>query len=168
MKNLLILIGIFALVFGTPALAAEKLLTDRQLDGITAGTGEVVVLQADNVQQTLTGNQVDPQINNPNVQNQVDNQNAQALNIVTTPTVNVDNSVEVSQNVNSKNDVLVLQDFAQENAKAVNIVNNIWGQVANGVNAHANVLRPDLVSAGSSSGTLNNLYQTNIINLNHN
>ena len=62
----------------------------------------------------------------------------------------------------------MLKDFAQKDAKAVNIVNSIEGQIANGVNVHADRLFPDLFSGGSSGGSLNNLYQTNIINQNSN
>ena len=164
MRNLIAAIGILTLMCGTSALAAEKLLTDRQLDTVTAG----VNLAADNVQQEFTGNQVDPQINNPNLQNQTDNQGSDALNIVNTPIINVDNSVDGSQNINSKNDFIVLKDGAQEYVKAVNVVNSVQSQVANGVNMHFDSLRPDALSGGSAGGSLNNLYQTNIINLNRN
>lgn len=157
MKNLITLIGIFTFMWSTPLLAAEKLLTDQLLDAVTAGTG------GDAAQQNISGNTVDTQLTSPNVQNPIDNQNAHALNIVDTPNVNMNNSVDASQNVNSKNKYLILKDGAQKNSRAVNIVNSIDSQVGNGLNVHVNGLRPD-----SSSGSLNNLYQTNIINQNHN
>lgn len=156
MKSLLALIGIFTILCVTPALAEEKLLTDYQLDAITAGSGGDGAQLSNNVS---TANQVDA-----SAQNGVDFGNPNAENVVNVPTVNVDNSVDASQNVNSKNDIIVLKDFAQENAKAVNIENSVWSQVTNGINVHVNGLLP----SGSSGGSLNNLYQTNIITVNHN
>jgi 3-hydroxyacyl-CoA dehydrogenase len=166
MKNLLTSIGIFILMSVSPSLAAEKLLTDQQLDAIAAGTVGDGVAQAfaKNTEQTLTNNVVDPQINDANIQNGLDFGNPVAENVVNVPSVNVDNSVDASQNVNSKNDFLILKDFVQENAKAVNIENSVKSQVVNGLNAHVNGLLP----SGSSGGSLNNLYQTNIITVNAN
>jgi hypothetical protein len=166
MKSLLVLIGVSALLYAVPTLAEEKVLTDKQMDTITAGTvgGGLIQLNADNTQQTLTNNSVNPQVDNNSIQNGIDFGNPNAQNVVNVPIVNVDNSVDASQNVNSKNDVLVLADFAQENAKAVNIENSIQSQVINGLNMHTNGILPN----SSSGGSLNNLYQTNIITVNGN
>jgi hypothetical protein len=166
MRNIFAAISIFTLMSWVPALAEEKLLTDRQLDTISAGTaGDALVqLNADNTQQTLSNNSVNPQVDNNSIQNGIDFGNPAAENVVNVPTVNVDNSVDASLNTNSKNKVLVLADNAQENAKAVNIENSIMSQVVNGINMHANGLLPSSSSGGG--GSLNNLYQTNIITVN--
>lgn len=158
MKNLLMWLGVFAIMWGTPALADEKVLTDKLLDSITAGSG------GDAAQQSLSGNSIDTQLIDPDVQSRIDNENAQALNILNAPNENINNSIDASQNVNSKNKILVLKGDAQKNTKAVNIVNSIESQIGNGLNVHVNGLRPD----SSSGGSLNNLYQTNIINQNRN
>lgn len=157
MKSVITLIGILTLMCVYPALAEEKLLSDHQLDSITAGTG------GDGAAQSIDA-VVSNQIDGTSAQNQLDFGNPNAENVVNVPTVNMDNSVEISQNVNSKNDFVVLKDFAQENAKAVNIENSVHSQVVNGLNVHVNGLLP----SSSSGGSLNNLYQTNIITVNHN
>lgn len=156
MKNLITLIGALALMWGTPLLAAEPLLTDHQLDLITAGTGGDAAQLSNNVS---TANQVDV-----SAQNGLDFGNPVAENVVNVPTVNVDNSVDASQNVNSKNEYVVLKDYTQQYTKAVNVENSVASQVTNGLNVHVNGLLP----SGSSGGSLNNLYQTNIITVNHN
>lgn len=156
MRTLIAIISIFTLMGVAPSLAAEKLLSDRQLDAITAGSGGDGAQLSNNVS---TANQLDS-----SAQNGLNFGNPNAENVVNVPTVNVDNSVDASQNVNSKNDYIVLKDYALENAKAINIENGVQSQVVNGLNVHVNGLLP----SGSSGGPLNNLYQTNIITVNHN
>lgn len=158
MRTIIAIIGIFTLMSGTPSLAAEKILTDNQLDAITAGTG------GDGAAQAISGASVSNQVDYVSAQNQLDFGNPIAENVVNVPTVNVNNSVDASQNVNSKNEYVVLKDFAQQFAKAVNIENSVQSQVTNGLNLHVNGLFP----SSSSGGSLNNLYQTNIITVNHN
>jgi hypothetical protein len=113
MNCLLALIGIFTLVYFSPALAAEKLLTDHQLDTITAGTG------GDGALQNLTCNTVAPQTDNACVQNGLDFGNPVAENVFNVPTVNVNDSVDAYQNVNSKNRYVVLKDYTHLYVKAV-------------------------------------------------
>jgi hypothetical protein len=158
MKTLITLIGVFAMMWGTPALAGEKLLSEKLLDGVTAGSS---------AQQAIDGNTVKPEIIDPDIQNAIDAQGVDTENLVAAPNVNVNNSVDVSQSVESHNKYLVLKDDAQKDVNAINVVNSIEGQVTNGLNVHVNDLRlrPDISGSGSS---LNNLYQTNIINVNRN
>jgi hypothetical protein len=156
MKSLLALIGIFTLMCVSPALAAERLLTDHQLDSITAGSG------GDGAAQAIDGNTLNSSTDT-SAQNGLNFGSPSAENVVNVPTVNVDNSVDASQNVNSKNEYIVMKDYTQQYTKAVNVENSIASQVTNGLNVHVNGLRPD-----SSGGSLNNLYQTNIITVNHN
>lgn len=158
MKSLFALIGIFTLMCVSPVLAEETLLTDHQLDAITAGSG------GDGAAQSIAGNSIAPQTDNASIQNGLDFGNPNAANVVNIPIVNVDDSVDASQNVNSKNEFVVLKDYAQQNVKAVNIENSVESQVTNGLNVHVNGLLP----SGSAGGSLNNLYQTNIINVNRN
>ncbi|KAF0219114.1 MAG: hypothetical protein FD174_2200 [Geobacteraceae bacterium] len=145
MKTLITLISALALMWVTPALAGEKLLTDQLLDAITAGTS------GDGAQQAMSDVSVANDVNS-SVQNQIDNQNVKAANVVNVPNVRIDNSVDVSQNVNSKNRKLLLKDYAQQNARAVNIVNSLESKVGIGVNAHY-----------TSSGSIDKVMQTNII-----
>jgi hypothetical protein len=158
MKSIITLIWICTITWGAPAVAAEKLLTDHQLDAITAGAG------GDGAAQSVAGNTDAPHVDNASAQNGLNFGNPNAANVVNVPTVNVDNSVDASQNVNSKNDFIVLKDNAQQFTKAVNVENSVQGQVINGLNVHVNGLLP----SGSAGGSLNNLYQTNIITVNHN
>lgn len=158
MKSLITLVGIFTFMWGTPLLAAEKLLSDQLLDTVTAGSG------GDAAQQAISSTALDSQLIDPDVQNQIDNQNANALNVVSTPSVNISSTADASQNINSRNRYLIMKDGAQQNVKAVNVVNAIESQVGSGLNVHANSLRPSDLSRGS----LNSLHQTNIINQNHN
>jgi hypothetical protein len=155
MKDLIIIVAILTLMSVVPTLAAEK-LTERQLDSITAGTG------GDGA--SYGGLPVQNSTDNASAQNQLDFGNPAAENVVNSPSVNINSSVDASQNIDSKNNTLVLKDYTQQNAKAVNIENSISSQVANAVNVHLNGLHPESLSSGS----LNNLYQTNIIIQNHN
>ena len=152
MKNLVAVLGIFILLWGAPVGAAEKLLTEKQLDSITAGTG------GENAQQSLHDNTADNSVSNSTA-NDIHSDNPAAVSVVNIPNTSVDNSVDASQNVNSKNKRLELTGKAQENAKAVNITNALDSKVGTGVNVHVNGSLP----GGSSGGSLNNLYQSNTI-----
>ncbi len=149
----LITAALLILIWGAPAGAAEKLLTEQQLDGITAGTG------GENSQQSLHDNSLSNSVDSANVTNDIRSDNHDAVSVVNIPNTNVDNSVDAGQNVNSRNKKLELNSKAQESAKAVNITNAIDSKVGTGVNVHANGLHP----SGSSGGSLNNLYQSNTI-----
>lgn len=145
MRNLIILIGIAILVSVSPALSADKLLKDHQLDVITAGTG------GDGAQASIDAaayNSVDYL----SAQDGADFGGNSADNVVNAPGVRVDNSVDISQNVNSKNRKLILKDYAQEHVRAVSIINNMEGKVGIGVNAHY-----------TSGGSISSLYQTNVV-----
>jgi hypothetical protein len=146
------------LMAGSQALAAQELLTDQQLDQISAGTG------GDGASLSISGADVTTHSDYTSAQNDLNFGSPSAENVVNTPTVDINNSVDVSQNVNSKNEKVILKDYTQQYTKAVQVQNIVGGQVAGAVNAHLTGLRPD-VASGSS---LNNLYQTNIINQNHN
>lgn len=146
MKNLIILMGCFTLLWGTPALAGEKLLTDDQMDSIAAGTSE------DGVSQAISGAAVSNHVDSASAQNGLDFGDNHAANVVNAPSLVVDNSVDASQNVDSKNRKLMLKDYVQQNARAVNIVNSMEGKVGIGVNAHY-----------TSGGSISSLSQTNII-----
>ncbi len=146
MKKLIILIGSFTLMWVTPALAGEKLLTDDQMDSITAGTSE------DGVYQAISDATVSNHVDGASAQNGLDFGDNHAENVVNTPSLVVDNSVDASQNVDSKNRKLLLKDYAQQHTRAVNVINSMEGKVGIGVNAHY-----------TSGGSISSLSQTNII-----
>jgi hypothetical protein len=154
MKTIIPALAAFILILGVVTSGAqEKKLTEGQLEGITAGTA------GDNVQQSLHDNSVSNSVDNADVSQEIDSDNSNAVSVVNIPNTIVDNSVDASQNVNSKNKVMVLKDKAQEKAKAVNISNSIDSKVGSGVNIHVNGSLP----GGSSGGSLNNLYQSNTV-----
>jgi hypothetical protein len=99
-------------MWGTPALAADTLLTDHQLDSITAGT------VGDNAAQAITGNVVTPSTNDATVQDGLNFGSPSAENVANVPTVNVNDSAGASQNVNSKNEYVVLKDYTQSVCKS--------------------------------------------------
>lgn len=150
MRNLTAVFGICVLLWGTAAPAAEKVLTERQLDAITAGT------DGDGAQQSSS---VSNSIDKANVKNEIYSDNQDAVSVVNIPNTVIDNSVDSSQNIHSKNKDLILKGDAQKNTKAVTVTNSIDSKVGTGVNVHVNGSLP----GGSSGGSLNNLYQSNTI-----
>lgn len=152
----LIIVMIFILMGVAPTLAAQK-LSEGQLEAITAGSSDGT--------QRLSDTTVDNNTHDITAQKELDFGSPNAENVINAPAVNVNNSVDTSQNIDSRNSYLTLRDSAQENVKAVNVENAIGSQIANAINVHLNGLRPDDVLSGSSS--LNNLYQTNIVYQNH-
>ncbi len=153
MKKLMTALGILILLWGTGAPAVENLLTEKQLDSITAGTS------GENAQQSLHDNTVKNTVDNAHVTNEINSDNKDAVSVVNIPNTSVDNSVDASQNVNSRNMRQEFKDNVQKDAKAVSITNALESQVGAGVNVHANGLLP----GGSSGGSLNSLYQSNTI-----
>jgi hypothetical protein len=154
MKNLIAILAAIILVWAAAAAgAADKVLTEGQLDGITAGTA------GEGANQSLQGNYVSNSVDSAEVSQKIDSDNSDAISVVNIPNTIVDNSVDASQNVHSKNKVLVMKDKAQQNAKAVNISNSVESKVGAGVNIHVHGSLP----GGSSGGSINNLYQSNTI-----
>ena len=148
-SNLIITaLSIGILLWGTTAPAAEKLLTDAQLDRITAGSvgdSSPLAFSADNMQLD----------SNASTANHVDSSSSQG-------DLGIDNSTDNSQNINSGNEIVVLQDNAQENARALNIINGSETRPAIGINIHTSGFGS---ASGSQPGSssLNNLYQVNIL-----
>lgn len=123
MKTLLLIISCFLLLLiGTSATAEMKVLTDEQLDRVTAGTfpenGQV------NANQNV----------NANVRSKISNDNLDALNVVNFSEIVSSNNTSDDDQVNH----IILKDGAQLNARAFNIVNNISGKVGNALNFNVN------------------------------
>ena len=153
MRNLITVFGICVLLWGTTAPAAEKVLTEKQLDAITAGTG------GEGAQQSNYDNYIANQVDDANIKNDIYSDNQDAVSVVNIPNTNIDNSVDNSQNINGRNKEVMLNGDAQKNTKAVTITNSIDSKVGSGINVHVNGSLP----GGSSGGSLNNLYQSNTI-----
>lgn len=147
--------GLFvALACNTTAFAEMLVLTDGQMDRVTAGTlaenrGDLFAAHQDSEQSAIESVLVNDDVHSPN-----------AVNVIET-------AVNTAAQDNSENFVL-LEDHVQEDAKAVSMVNGIGNKAAVGVNAHAILdrglggLPAQDVSSGSAA-SLPVLNQSNII-----
>ena len=146
--------GLFlALASNTTAFAEMLVLTDGQMDRVTAGTladtrGDLFAYQESG------GTAIEPVIINDDVFS------PNVVNVIET-------AVNTASQDNSENFVL-LEDNVQEDAKAVSMVNGIGNKAAVGVNAHAILDRglgdlPVLDVSSGSAASLPVLNQSNII-----
>lgn len=151
--KLFLIAGALVLLWNASAFAGTASpMTDDQLSGVSAGTGDVKIKINNQNSQNAEG-AIQP-INK--LEGEVENNGVNAENLSNTNVVEADNSVINDASVNT----LILQNDVQQNLRAVNVVNDIRGQVANQINA-VNVFEP--FGSSSSGGFIPSVNQINTV-----